>query len=197
MDHRRDIVTSLVETFRERLETAGGELVGPLDEQAAADQIGEMVSSDNTLYVAPQCATAWPAVLRGRTIDTIVGADVATVRDQPFGLTSARLAVAETGSVLLDERSLDDRAVSLMTQTLIVLCSVVHLAPSLDEAAPVLREIAQSHGSYATLITGPSRTADIERQLAVGVQGPGRLIVMLVDSSATRATPEPTVSGRG
>ncbi|MDQ3413285.1 MAG: lactate utilization protein, partial [Chloroflexota bacterium] len=36
-------------------------------------------------------------------------------------------------------------------------------------------------GAYATLVTGPSRTADIERVLTVGVQGPARLIVLFVD----------------
>ena len=46
----------------------------------------------------------------------------------------------------------------------------------------MLREIAsRPGGSYATLVTGPSRTADIERVLTVGVQGPARIAVLFVD----------------
>jgi len=44
------------------------------------------------------------------------------------------------------------------------------------------RAIGENGASYATFITGPSRTADIERQLTVGVQGPGVYHVMLVDA---------------
>lgn len=104
----------------------------------------------------------------------------ADVRDQPFGLSIAEQAIAETGSVLLIERSLEDRAVGLMTETHIVVCREDALAASLDAAAVTLANAAGDHGSYVTLVTGPSRTADIERQLTVGVQGPSELHVILI-----------------
>jgi L-lactate dehydrogenase complex protein LldG len=53
--------------------------------------------------------------------------------------------------------------------------------PGLDETATVLREVSRDGASYATLVTGPSRTADIERQLTVGVQGPAEFHVVFVD----------------
>lgn len=99
-------------------------------------------------------------------------------RDQPWGLTMAHAAIAETGSVILRERRLDDRSISLMTNNLIVLCPESALYPSLDDAARILREIAADGSSYATLVSGPSRTADIERQLTIGVQGPGSFHVI-------------------
>jgi L-lactate dehydrogenase complex protein LldG len=46
----------------------------------------------------------------------------------------------------------------------------------------MLRQFAVAPGgSFATLVTGPSRTADIERVLTVGVQGPGAVMVVFVD----------------
>jgi L-lactate dehydrogenase complex protein LldG len=104
------------------------------------------------------------------------------VRDAPVGASLARLAVAETGSTLLSERSLEDRAVGMLSLAHIIVCPASSLVPSLDEAAPVLRELASGPGSaFSTMITGPSRTADIERVLTVGVQGPGTVMVMFVD----------------
>ncbi|HYJ12460.1 MAG TPA: LUD domain-containing protein, partial [Thermomicrobiales bacterium] len=66
-------------------------------------------------------------------------------------------------------------------ECLVVICLRANLLPSLGEAAPVLRQISSRGASYATFITGPSRTADIERQLTVGVQGPGEFHVILID----------------
>jgi L-lactate dehydrogenase complex protein LldG len=109
----------------------------------------------------------------------------ASVRDAPLGVSLARLAVAETGSVLLVEPSLPDRAVSMLTLALAVICPVDALVAGLDEAAVELRRIALEPGaSFATLVTGPSRTADIERVLTVGVQGPGVVAVIFVDELA-------------
>ena len=102
--------------------------------------------------------------------------------DAPLGLSLARLAIAETGSVLLAEDSLAERGIGMLVAAHVVVCPTERLVPTLDEAAPVLREIAsRPGGSYATLVTGPSRTADIERVLTVGVQGPARLAVLFVD----------------
>jgi L-lactate dehydrogenase complex protein LldG len=45
-----------------------------------------------------------------------------------------------------------------------------------------LRQVALTPGgAFATLLTGPSRTADIERVLTVGVQGPGKVMTLFVD----------------
>ncbi len=64
----------------------------------------------------------------------------------------------------------------------LMVCRTDDLVRGLDEAAPVLRELAlRPGGAYATLVTGPSRTADIERVLTVGVQGPARVAVLFLD----------------
>ena len=75
-----------------------------------------------------------------------------------------------------------DRAIGMLTAIQVIICPTGALVPALDDAAPVLRQLAlRPGGAYATLVTGPSRTADIERVLTVGVQGPGRVIVFFVD----------------
>jgi L-lactate dehydrogenase complex protein LldG len=110
-------------------------------------------------------------------------ADPAEARDAPLGISLATLAVAETGSVLLAEDSLAARSVGLLSLAHVVLCRTSDLAPSLAEAASTLKAIAtRPGGGYATLVTGPSRTADIELSLTIGVQGPARVFVLFVDN---------------
>lgn len=106
-----------------------------------------------------------------------------TTRDAPLGIGFGERALAETGSVLMAEATLEDRAVGMLAAGCLMLVPTAGLVPGLDEAAPVLREIAR-RGGYATLVTGPSRTADIERVLTVGVQGPARVAVLFLDAQA-------------
>ncbi len=180
MDLSHAAATDTLTTFADRLTSAGGRvsLASSLQDIAAAVS---RVALDG--WIAEQATTRFPALadaLAKNGITVRIPRDVAAIRDAPLGITAARLAIAETGSVLLHETGLEGRSVSLMTQHLIVLCPASALVPSLDEAAPVLREIAQTGPSYATFVTGPSRTADIERELAIGVQGPGELHVIFL-----------------
>lgn len=100
-----------------------------------------------------------------------------------FGLSYGHLAIAETGSILMAEETLADRSIGMLVAVQVIVCQTGSLVRSLDDAAPVLRDLAQRPGgAYTTLVTGPSRTADIERVLTVGVQGPARVSVLLVDS---------------
>lgn len=142
------------------------------------------IASSPVIWTRSDIDDAWPGFFQTlHAYGVSVHADAAAeqVRDQAWGLTTARAAIAETGSVILHENRLEHRSVSLMTESLIVLCPLSQLHPSLDDAGRILREIASSGNSYATLVSGPSRTADIERQLTIGVQGPGQLHVIFVD----------------
>jgi L-lactate dehydrogenase complex protein LldG len=109
-------------------------------------------------------------------------ATVADTRDRPLGVSLATLGIAETGSVMLAERTLEDRAVGLLTRTHITIVRTSDLVPSLAEAAAAMRDVAlRPSGGYGSFVTGPSRTADIEMSLTVGVQGPARVITLFVD----------------
>ncbi|GIW04508.1 MAG: lactate utilization protein C [Thermomicrobiales bacterium] len=137
------------------------------------------------LTIAGEVASAAPNLIAALTeagVPWRIPATVEEARDAPLGVSLAKLAVEETGSFLLNEPSLADRAVGLISKLHVALVPVKRLVPSLADAAPVLREIAQRPGGgYASFITGPSRTADIELSLTIGVQGPEAEIVLFVD----------------
>ena len=138
----------------------------------------------DTVIVAHEVPQALPELaerLAEAGVNWTGPSEVEQTRDAPFGVSLARLAVAETGSLLLAETTLADRAIGLLTGTHLIVCPVTALVASLAESAAPLRSLAaRSGGAQVTLVTGPSRTADIERVLTVGVQGPGRVIACFV-----------------
>ena len=121
--------------------------------------------------------------LSGQGITIHEAGSPASVADAPAGLSGAELAIAETGSVLLAENALEARVVSMLTLTHFVLVSESKLVPMLDDAAAMLLQLARAGSDqrhYMSFVTGPSRTADIERTLTIGVQGPKVLCVIIV-----------------
>lgn len=109
---------------------------------------------------------------------------VETFKDALFetmdaGLTGTRGAIADTGSLILWPDAEEPRLLSLVPHIHIALLSVSKIHDTLWQ---VIREQnwAQGMPTNALLISGPSKTADIEQTLAYGVHGPKRLLVILV-----------------
>lgn len=95
------------------------------------------------------------------------------------GFTTTRGAVAETGSLILWPTADEPRALSLVPHIHIALLRADALYDTFLQA---MREQgwAQAMPTNVLLVSGPSKTADIEQTLAYGVHGPKRLIVLVV-----------------
>jgi L-lactate utilization protein LutC len=96
------------------------------------------------------------------------------------GITSADYLVARTGSIVLNAKTAGGRRLSVLPPVHIVLAKTDQLVPSLDTVLHKLTE-ENLNVSFLTIITGPSRTSDIEKQLVLGAHGPKRLIIILID----------------
>jgi L-lactate dehydrogenase complex protein LldG len=95
------------------------------------------------------------------------------------GITSADYALADTGTLVMLTGSHESRMLSLLPPCHIAVIEREKLLESLDQFfAVVPKPGAQSSGMV--LITGPSRTADIEMRLVRGVHGPGEIHVIVV-----------------
>jgi len=96
-----------------------------------------------------------------------------------LGVTSAVLGVAATGSVLIGGGADSPRAASILPETHLVILPADRLVPGLEEALDAVAAMAPTHSS-PFLVTGPSRTSDIEMEMVLGAHGPRRLHVLLV-----------------
>jgi len=100
------------------------------------------------------------------------------------GITGADYALADTGTLVLRSVSGQDRGSSLLPPLHITLLESSRILPGSDELLSIIAEDTKHEGfmkSCITLITGPSKTADIELTLVRGVHGPGELFVILLD----------------
>ncbi len=187
IEFAEDDVLRLLDEFREKAEPLGVTVLRVASAVEAAHAVVEWAQSleADSVIVASEVTRFAPsieAVLTSAGLDVRPPASPAETRDAPLGLSMGRLAIAETGSVLLSEPTLEDRSVGMLTLAHATVCPTAALVASLDDAAPVIRELALARGgTFSTLVTGPSRTADIERVLTVGVQGPGKVMTLFVD----------------
>jgi L-lactate dehydrogenase complex protein LldG len=158
---------SLLIAFKERLQRMGGVFI---DLPPAGDRL------------RPLRALVADAKIVCSTVPEIDGnRDIADVRaprdlaDVDFAITRAAFAVAETGSVLLQDADLQVNAIAYLAQHLIVLLDPADIVLNLHHAYR-RPEFHSTH--YASFHTGPSATADIEGVLIHGAQGVRSLSVL-------------------
>lgn len=101
--------------------------------------------------------------------------------DLHTGLTPALWAVAETGTLIVDSAAEDVRLASMLCQLHVAVLPVGRVRASLRELEPELAGLMGRGPGYLAFISGPSRTADIERVLTIGVHGPAQLYVALLE----------------
>jgi L-lactate dehydrogenase complex protein LldG len=183
----------LMARFQRELEAAGGEaILTPAPQMPAA--LAQVLESTG----CSQVLLAWPErrhlegrasleeALRGLTPARILRAaharQACTTLEQAeasVGLTPAVAALADTGTIVIESGAHGALAASLLPATHIAILEARDVYPSFaDWAGRGGRSLLLERSSVA-LVTGPSRTADIEMALTIGVHGPRRLIVLV------------------
>lgn len=102
--------------------------------------------------------------------------------DCDAAITGCEYLIARTGSMMLSSASESGRTVSVYAPVHICIAKTSQLIYDIDEAVNLVREkYGAELPSVISLATGPSRTADIEKTLVVGVHGPKEVYCFLVD----------------
>ncbi len=112
-------------------------------------------------------------LIAGSLRDHLAGIDV--------GLTLADYGIAETGTLVLDSSSEAVRLATMVSEVHVALLPLSRIRESAAALSAELSGFMQTPSNYLAFITGASRTADIERVLAIGVHGPLELHILLLE----------------
>jgi L-lactate dehydrogenase complex protein LldG len=98
-----------------------------------------------------------------------------------IGFTIAQAGIAETGTCVLDSKSEELRLATMICEVHVCVVPVSTIRETSFEVESLLRAMCKDFPAYVAFITGASRTADIERVLAIGVHGPLELHILLLE----------------
>ncbi len=177
-----------VARFCEQLAAAGGHPHPVADAEAAAREVLALAEARRARRILlgrgvflDRLALAAPLQAAGMEV---IGADTLTAtgwRDPAFaadlGITGVDYLIAETGTVALLSAPGSPRCPSLLPPVHVAVAERRQVLPDLFDLFSVAGPPEQP--SCLTLITGPSKTGDIELRLVTGVHGPGELHVVL------------------
>ena len=114
--------------------------------------------------------------------ERLIADERARLGAEHVGVARAARGIAETGTCVVVTDDEETRLATMLPETSLLILRMADIVPTLPDMAPFLRE-RQADGkiSYTSFITGPSRTADIERVSAIGVHGPLDVHIILVE----------------
>jgi L-lactate dehydrogenase complex protein LldG len=183
-------VEGIFETFKSRAEAVSAEVhhfagkadaLGFITNYLQAEGIADRPESYAVWAGSPLLSSADQADLA----NSIPGLTFDVTREKAaaakIGISQLDWAIANTGSLVQDATAVERRLVSTLPIVHIAIIETGQLVPDLPA---LLTKISPAQTNYISFITGPSRTADIERVLTIGVHGPEKLIIVFVDEAA-------------
>ncbi len=177
-------VTDLIPQFAANAEFLRAEFHLCADEAAAKAKLAELAVSHGWKKLATHRGELTDALVRSSgfspLLDTTDGYDANELEACDAGITECDALIAQTGSVFLTARSGGGRALSVLPPHHVVIARRDQLLPDLPAGYELIQQrYGASWPSLTTLITGPSRTGDIERIIILGAHGPKKLTVVM------------------
>jgi L-lactate dehydrogenase complex protein LldG len=159
------LATSVVDVFKQNVEAVDGHCVVVQTEE----ELTRILKSFRG-RIAISDAPLWNRIEIASTDSNMFEIDV--------GITTAQAAIAETGTLVLDSAHERNRLISLVPPVHVAIVDASSIFQTLGEALAFIHHDG-TISPAVTFITGPSRTADIELTLAIGVHGPQELYVIV------------------
>lgn len=152
-------------------------------EQAAAE-LRQIIAAEKWKKYATHASPLTNQVCANLGIESMrtdVPYETADLEKCEGSVTACEGLIAQTGSVLISSRACGGRAVSILPPHHVVVATRDQMLPDLAAAFELVqKKYGGNYPSTISLITGPSRTGDIERILVLGAHGPKQLTIFLI-----------------
>ena len=173
-----------IRSFGERFEALAGQAVRVKNAPEAREWVasflqGRSAVASNSRFLADLGIHQLPGVQSGFRESAALRAACAVT---DMGISSADFALAQTGTMVMIASPSEARLISLLPPVHVAVFPASRLLTGLDELLTILPKPAEQTSSMV-LITGPSRTADIEQILVRGVHGPGQVYAVIVEGA--------------
>lgn len=134
-----------------------------------------LLADDTKTELIEQAAPRGISVIESGLRRHLAGIDIA--------LTVADWGIAETGTLVLDSSREELRLATMLCEIHIAVLPESRIRPTAEDLYKELESCLQQKPGYLAFVTGASRTADIERVLALGVHGPLELHILLLEEN--------------
>ena len=164
--------------FAEQFSKLQGRFVFCINRQELAFQLNSLIKKQDwqkVYSVEDELLEPFVSQLEGRLVNTdLAGCDVS--------ITGCEFLVARTGTIVMSAAQPSGRTTSVYAPIHICIAYTNQLVYDLKDALQLVKEkYGRNLPSLITFATGPSRTADIEKTLVVGVHGPKEVYLFLVE----------------
>ena len=163
--------------FAENFSAVQGQFIYCMDEQELVGKLSQL-----------QQRKEWSRIFCRETalIDLLQhhdfrGLEFSPQANAPVAITGCEKLIARTGSIMMSTRQTSGRTTSVYTPIHICIAYTSQLVYDIEEGLTFIQKGQKEMPSLITLATGPSRTADIEKTLVVGIHGPGEVYCFVVE----------------
>jgi L-lactate dehydrogenase complex protein LldG len=170
--------TDLASRFSERAARLASDVAGPLPRAQAVEAVARYLAQ----HALPRRVAGWPELetlpwaAHGLTFEARPAR-----ADDPVGVTAAFAGIAETGTLVLCSGAETSAVTSLLPETHVAVLPVARLVATLEDALDRVRTAGPLPRAI-NLVSGPSRTADVEQTVTLGAHGPRRVLIVLTSN---------------
>lgn len=170
---------SLKAQFTEAFTALDGHLIFCQGKAALAENIGKLVTAQRWTNI--HCRT--PALLEDLQLRSLPYINNSIDSEAEAGITDCECLVARTGTVVFSASQASGRVLPVYSPVHLIVASTDHLVFDIDDAITLLeRKYNDQLPSGIFFASGPSRTADIEKRLVLGVHGPKEVYLFLMEN---------------
>lgn len=177
----------MFELFKQKAEAINAEVHCFKSKAEALEFIKDFIKQNSARAISKEVVWCDSVFLEGTDKDALqkdlpqieFNIDLNSASSAKIGINQVDFGIAETGSLVEISEIISKRLCSILPEIHIAILPKNKILPDMES---VMRQIDIKNIPYMTVISGPSRTADIERVLTIGVHGPERVIIICIDN---------------